>query len=211
MDGSILLRVRLSSARLRHSRSDVRGNYNRTKLLPAMLRRYIREHECANACTFQSTLSVISFSLSSSPSPLISIELFKIISIIFAFDKSLFICKMSSKNPLISITIFNMIFWCDLDIIFDTISDYRWWWRSLLTSGSTALYVFLYSIGTHAYTRMHSYMHAYHTSVFFFMYLFPPFLPFNILFFPNPFFAALFLPSVFSLFIPNIFFSSPLL
>jgi transmembrane 9 superfamily protein 2/4 len=24
--------------------------------------------------------------------------------------------------------------------------DYRWWWRSLLTSGSTALYVFLYSI-----------------------------------------------------------------
>ena len=26
-------------------------------------------------------------------------------------------------------------------------ADYRWWWRSLLTSGSTALYVFLYSIG----------------------------------------------------------------
>ena len=26
-------------------------------------------------------------------------------------------------------------------------TDYRWWWRSLLTSGSTALYVFLYSIG----------------------------------------------------------------
>lgn len=24
--------------------------------------------------------------------------------------------------------------------------DYRWWWRSLLTSGSTAIYVFLYSI-----------------------------------------------------------------
>lgn len=24
--------------------------------------------------------------------------------------------------------------------------DYRWWWRSLITSGSTALYVFLYSI-----------------------------------------------------------------
>lgn len=24
--------------------------------------------------------------------------------------------------------------------------DYRWWWRSFLTSGSTALYVFLYSI-----------------------------------------------------------------
>ena len=24
--------------------------------------------------------------------------------------------------------------------------DYRWWWRSLLTSGSTALYVFLYSV-----------------------------------------------------------------
>jgi hypothetical protein len=24
--------------------------------------------------------------------------------------------------------------------------DYRWWWRSLLTSGSTAVYVFLYSI-----------------------------------------------------------------
>ena len=23
--------------------------------------------------------------------------------------------------------------------------DYRWWWRSFLTSGSTALYVFLYS------------------------------------------------------------------
>ena len=28
-----------------------------------------------------------------------------------------------------------------------TYLDYRWWWRSLLTSGSTALYVFLYSIG----------------------------------------------------------------
>lgn len=26
-------------------------------------------------------------------------------------------------------------------------TDYRWWWRSLLTSGSTAIYVFLYSIG----------------------------------------------------------------
>lgn len=24
--------------------------------------------------------------------------------------------------------------------------DYRWWWRSFMTSGSTALYVFLYSI-----------------------------------------------------------------
>ena len=24
--------------------------------------------------------------------------------------------------------------------------DYRWWWRSFLTSGSTAIYVFLYSI-----------------------------------------------------------------
>lgn len=24
--------------------------------------------------------------------------------------------------------------------------DYRWWWKSLLTSGSTALYVFLYSM-----------------------------------------------------------------
>lgn len=24
--------------------------------------------------------------------------------------------------------------------------DYRWWWRSFLTSGSTALYVFLYSV-----------------------------------------------------------------
>ena len=24
--------------------------------------------------------------------------------------------------------------------------DYRWWWRSFFTSGSTALYVFLYSI-----------------------------------------------------------------
>jgi len=23
--------------------------------------------------------------------------------------------------------------------------DYRWWWRSFMTSGSTALYVFLYS------------------------------------------------------------------
>lgn len=24
--------------------------------------------------------------------------------------------------------------------------DYRWWWRSVFTSGSSALYVFLYSI-----------------------------------------------------------------
>ena len=24
--------------------------------------------------------------------------------------------------------------------------DYRWWWRSFLTSGSTAVYIFIYSI-----------------------------------------------------------------
>jgi transmembrane 9 superfamily protein 2/4 len=24
--------------------------------------------------------------------------------------------------------------------------DYRWWWRSLLTPGATAMYVFLYSV-----------------------------------------------------------------
>lgn len=32
--------------------------------------------------------------------------------------------------------------------------DYRWWWRSFLTSGSAALYVFLYSVIYYA-TRLH--------------------------------------------------------
>lgn len=32
--------------------------------------------------------------------------------------------------------------------------DYHWWWRSVLTSGSTALYVFLYSI--FYYSRLES-------------------------------------------------------
>ena len=29
--------------------------------------------------------------------------------------------------------------------------DYRWWWRSFLTSGSTALYVMLYSVAYFAH------------------------------------------------------------
>lgn len=32
--------------------------------------------------------------------------------------------------------------------------DYRWWWRSFLTSGCSALYLFIYS-GVYFFTRLH--------------------------------------------------------
>jgi transmembrane 9 superfamily protein 2/4 len=46
--------------------------------------------------------------------------------------------------------------------------DYRWWWRSLLTPGATALYVFLYSIVYFA--RLQSNMYI--TYVLYFAYMF---------------------------------------
>ena len=46
--------------------------------------------------------------------------------------------------------------------------DYRWWWRSVMTSGSTAIYVFLYSIAY--FSRLESNMTV--TYLLYFGYMF---------------------------------------
>jgi Endomembrane protein 70 len=108
------------------------------------------------------------------------------------------------------------IFFNSTKIIFVGTSDYRWWWRSLLTSGSTALYVFLYSIGTHAHTHTfiqicihtnthtHPHIYTHHTHIYMYMYtLLVPYQSFSYLFF--------FLPTYLSPLLLYIFHSSPLL